>query len=98
RPARGLVNRFIREIGPMSTTAPQFPMAANAVTPLRAQAEQRGSGDFSPLWSGQAAALVHETDAGELTRSLAAGALALLGELGDRAHAEQQARRAPAGR
>jgi nitronate monooxygenase len=73
-------------------------MAANAVTPLRAQAEQRGSGDFSPLWSGQAAALVRETDAGELTRALATGALDILGELGERSRAEQQAHRAPAGR
>lgn len=89
RPARGIVNRFIREIGPMSPTAPQFPMAANAVTPLRAQAEQRGSGDFSPLWSGQAAALAREIDAAELTRNLAAGALALLNDLGDRSRAHQ---------
>ncbi len=98
RPARGIVNRFIRELGPMSPTAPQFPMAANAVTPLRAQAEQRGSGDFSPLWSGQAAALVHETDAAELTRKLATGALQILGDLGDRSRAEQRAHRAPADR
>jgi nitronate monooxygenase len=98
RPARGIVNRFIREIGPMSTTAPQFPMAANAVTPLRAHAEQGGSGDFSPLWSGQAAGLVRETDAGELTRALATGALEILGDLGERSRAEQQAQRALAGR
>jgi nitronate monooxygenase len=98
RPARGIVNRFIREIGPMSTTAPQFPMAANAVTPLRAHAEQGGSGDFSPLWSGQAAGLVRETDAGELTRALATGALEILGDLGERSRAEQQAHRAPASR
>ncbi len=98
RPARGILNRFVRELGPMNTTAPQFPMAANAVTPLRAQVEQRGSGDFSPLWSGQAAALAHETDAAELTRNLAAGALEILGELGERSRAEQQARRAPAAR
>jgi nitronate monooxygenase len=73
-------------------------MAANAVTPLRAQVEQRGSGDFAPLWSGQAAALAHETDAAELTRNLAVGALEILGDLGERSRAEQQARRAPAAR
>jgi nitronate monooxygenase len=98
RPARGLVNRFIRELGPINATCPQFPTAANALTPLRAQAERRGSSDFSPLWSGQAAALVHETDAAELTRRLATGALEILGDLGERSRAEQQARRAPAGR
>ena len=96
RPARGLLNRCIRELGPMSTAAPQFPMAANTVTPLRAQAEQRGSSDFTPLWSGQAAALAREIDAAELTRNLAAGALEILGDLGDQSRVEQLARRAPA--
>ncbi len=75
RPARGLVNRVMREIGPMSETAPEFPLAAGALAPLRAKAEAQGSGDFSPMWSGQAAALGRAMPAGELTRSLAHGAL-----------------------
>lgn len=75
RPARGFVNRFIREQGPMTNAAPQFPLAAAAVQPLRAKAEAQGSGDFSPLWSGQAAALGREMPAGELTRKLATEAL-----------------------
>jgi nitronate monooxygenase len=75
RPARGLVNRLVREVGPMSDVAPDFPLAAGAVLPLRAAAEAAGSGDFSPLWSGQAAALAREMPAGELTRRLAAEAL-----------------------
>jgi len=87
RPARGLVNRFMRELGPINAAAPQFPQAANTVTPLRAEAERRGSADFSPLWSGQAAALAREVDAGELTRSLATGMVEVLGELGDKARA-----------
>ena len=78
RPARGIVNRVIRELGPMSEAAPPFPNAANALTPLRAEAEKRGSGDFSPLWTGQAASLAREMGAAELTRSLAAGARELL--------------------
>jgi nitronate monooxygenase len=90
RPARGLVNRFMREVGPISPLAPQFPMAANAVTPLRAEAERRGSSDFSPLWSGQAAALAREVDAGDLTRSLATGMFEILGELGDAARTAQR--------
>jgi nitronate monooxygenase len=96
RPARGLVNRFMRELGPINPAAPQFPAAANAVTPLRAEAERRGSSDFSPLWSGQAAALAREVDAAELTRSLAAGMFEVLGELGDAARNAQHARSAPA--
>jgi nitronate monooxygenase len=75
RPARGLVNRIIREVGPMSALAPEFPLAAGAVAPLRAAAEAQGLGDFSPLWAGQAAALGREIPAGDLTRRLAAEAL-----------------------
>jgi nitronate monooxygenase len=75
RPARGIVNRLIREVGPISDLAPAFPLAANALAPLRAAAEKQGSGEFSPLWSGQAAALGRALPAAELTRRLAAEAL-----------------------
>ncbi len=71
RPARGIVNRLISEVGPISDLAPAFPRAANALAPLRAAAEKQGSGDFSPMWSGQAAALGRDLPAGELTRRLA---------------------------
>lgn len=73
RPARGIVNRFIRECGPMSAEAPAFPLAAAAVAPLRAAAEARGSAAFSPLWAGQNTSGCTETPAAELTRALAAG-------------------------
>ncbi|MGH9143622.1 MAG: NAD(P)H-dependent flavin oxidoreductase, partial [Vicinamibacterales bacterium] len=53
RPARGIMNRIVREIGPMTALAPEFPLAAAAIAPLRARAESRGLGDFSPLWAGQ---------------------------------------------
>jgi nitronate monooxygenase len=67
-PARGLMNRFLREVGPLSPDAPAFPLAAAAVAPLRAAAEARGEDAFSPLWSGEAGALAREGDAGEATR------------------------------
>jgi len=73
RPARGIVNRLMRELGPLSTVTPDFPLAAEAIGPLRAMAESRGSGDFSPLWSGQNASRCKEISAAELTRELAAG-------------------------
>jgi nitronate monooxygenase len=79
RPARGIVNRLIREVGPISPVAPEFPLAAGALTPLRAKAEAEGSGDFSPMWAGQAAALGRAVPAADLTRMLAAEALGLLG-------------------
>ena len=72
RPARGIVNRLIREIGPICPAAPAFPTAAGAVAPLRARAESLGSGDFSPLWSGQNASGCREIAAGRLTLELAA--------------------------
>jgi nitronate monooxygenase len=78
RPARGVVNRLIREVGPINPIAPEFPLATGALLPLRAKAEAAGSGDFSPMWSGQAAALGRAQPARELTRTLAAEAQALL--------------------
>ena len=78
RPARGIVNRVMREIGPISTSRRSFRSPAGALAPLRAKAEAQGSGDFSPLWSGQAAALGRAVPARELTRTLAAEAQRLL--------------------
>ena len=75
RPARGIVNRLMREIGPMSDVAPEFPLAAGALAPLRVKAEAQGSGDFSPMWAGQAASLGRAMPAGQLTKTLAAEAL-----------------------
>jgi nitronate monooxygenase len=71
RPARGIVNRIIRELGPISAAAPAFPLAGSAIAPLRAKAESRGCGDFSPLWSGQNASGCKEIPAAQLTRELA---------------------------
>ena len=82
RPARGIVNRLMRELGPIADT-PEFPFAAGALAPLRAKAEAAGSGDFSPLWAGQAAALRRELPALALTAALAAEAQALLRRLGE---------------
>jgi nitronate monooxygenase len=78
RPARAIVNRAVRELGPMSDLAPPFPLAAAAWAPLRVKAEAASRDDFTPLWSGQAAALARALPAGELTRRLAADALARL--------------------
>lgn len=75
RPARSLVNRLVREVGPMSGHAPEFPLAGGALVPLRSKTEPAGSGDFMPLWSGQAAALGRELPAGELIKQLAEEAL-----------------------
>ena len=73
RPARAIVNRIVREVGPLDDAAPPFPLPAAAVAPLRAAAESRGSGDFSPLWAGQNAAACRPAPAAEITRALARG-------------------------
>lgn len=70
RPARGIVNRLMRELGPVSLAAPAFPLATAAIAPLRAKAESLGSGDFSPLWSGQDASGCREVGAAQLTQEL----------------------------
>ena len=85
RPARGIVNRVMRELGPMTSDAPSFPLAATPLAPLRVAAEQRGSGDFSPLWAGQAFALGREMPAAALTTSLARSALEHLATIAGKA-------------
>ena len=73
RPARGIVNRIVTELGPMSAIAPAFPLASIAIAPLRARAESVGRSDFSQLWSGQNPSGCKEIPAADLTRELAAG-------------------------
>ena len=71
KPARGLFNRVMREVGPLSPLAPQFPLAGGALLPLKAAAEKQGRGEFSSMWSGQAARLGRTLPAAELTQVLA---------------------------
>lgn len=75
RPARGVANRLMREVGPVSPDAPTFPHAATALGPLKAKAEKAGKADFTNLWSGQALSLAREVPAADLTRALSASAL-----------------------
>lgn len=72
RPARSIVNRLMREQGPIATQVPAFPMAAGAIAPLRQHAEAQNSGDFGPLWSGQNNSGCRAIPAAELLQQLAA--------------------------
>ena len=81
RPARGVANRVMREIGPISAHAPAFPHAATALGPLKVAAEKLGKVDFTNLWAGQAVRMGREMPAAELTRVLARAALARLSAL-----------------
>jgi nitronate monooxygenase len=81
RPARGFVNRLMRDLGPISALAPEFPLAGGAIAPLAAKAQAQGSGDFSSMWAGQSAGLAREMPAEALTRKLASDAQALMRRL-----------------
>jgi nitronate monooxygenase len=70
RPARSIINRFVRELGAMHPDAPPFPLPSGPLLPLRAAAEARGSSDFSPLWAGQNADGCRHEPAAVLLRRL----------------------------
>ena len=72
RPARGIVNRLMKELGPLSAAPPAFPLATAAIAPLRAKAEAAGLGDFTPLWSGQNTSGCKAIPAAQMTRELMA--------------------------
>jgi nitronate monooxygenase len=82
RPSRGIVNRLMREIGPLNAAVPRFPLATAAIAPLRARAEATGSGDFSPLWAGQNVSGCRDVPAGQLVRELGAALRARIGATG----------------
>ncbi len=73
RPARGIVNRVMKELGPLNDLAPAFPLATSAIVALRTKAEAQGKTDFSSLWSGQNASGCREIPAAQLTKELGAG-------------------------
>lgn len=73
RPARGIVNRVMQELGPRPACVPAFPLATAAIAPLRAAAEALGRDDFTPLWCGQNASGCRAIPAAQLTQALAAG-------------------------
>jgi nitronate monooxygenase len=81
RPARGVANRVMREVGPISPDAPAFPHAATGLAPLKAAAEKQGKVDFTNLWAGQAVRMGREMPAAELTRALAGAALARMSQM-----------------
>lgn len=82
RPARGIVNRYIREVGPMSPDAPAFPLAAGLSAPLRTATEARGSTEFMPLWSGQAPTLARAVPSGALMETFVEETAVVLSRLG----------------
>ena len=74
RPARGIVNRVMRELGYITPDAPSFPYAGIEITQLKLAAEAVNSTDFTSLWCGQNASGCQEISAYELTRWLTGAA------------------------
>jgi len=81
RPTRTIMNRVMRETGPMADDAPAFPRGFSAMGPLQAKAEKNGSRDFSAHYCGQSSRLGYLTSAGQLTHNLAADALRCMNQL-----------------
>lgn len=95
RPARGLVNRIIRELGPINEIVPEFPLAGAALTPLHDKVQAQGSGDFSPMLAGQAAPLGRELPAGDLIARMVAATRDVLRRLQPAVEEPVVARKAP---
>ncbi|MFD1657036.1 nitronate monooxygenase [Streptomyces caeni] len=72
RPARGLVNRFMREHGPYAPAA--YPEVHHLTSPLRKAAAKSGDAQGMALWAGQGHRMARELPAGELVEVLAAEA------------------------
>ncbi|MGI5454734.1 nitronate monooxygenase [Streptomyces sp. CA-249302] len=70
RPARGLVNRFMREHGPYAPAA--YPEVHHITSPLRKKAAAAGDAQGMALWAGQGHRMARELPAGELVEVLAA--------------------------
>jgi nitronate monooxygenase len=70
RPARGLVNRFLREHGPYAPAA--YPEVHHLTAPLRKKAAASGDAQGMALWAGQGHRMARELPAGQLVEVLAA--------------------------
>ncbi|WP_210574496.1 nitronate monooxygenase [Streptomyces sp. GESEQ-4] len=70
RPARGLVNRFLREHGPYAPAA--YPEVHHLTSPLRKAAAKAGDAQGMALWAGQGHRMARELPAGQLVEVLAA--------------------------
>jgi len=83
RPARGLDNRYIRDMAGREDMFPDFPINNTLTGPLRKASAEAGKEDFMSLWSGQAAALSKSLPAEELVETLMAETDAVLARLGE---------------
>jgi nitronate monooxygenase len=84
RHARGIENRFMREMRPVENEVPAYPVQNRLTKELRAAAAKAGEADMLSLWAGQAATLAREGASGDLVRQWWAEAKAAGAALGER--------------
>ncbi|MEP4194402.1 MAG: nitronate monooxygenase [Aliishimia sp.] len=71
RPARGFVNRIMKDVGPMNPHAQVFPFASSALAPIATAT--KGSEDFVSLWAGQNWQIGDHMRASEIVKELSQG-------------------------
>lgn len=72
KPARGLANRYTREMAATGIPPLPFPIQNALTGPLRAASARDGDPQFVAMWAGQAAPLARAMPAAELVRTLVA--------------------------
>jgi nitronate monooxygenase len=82
RPARGIENRYMRDMAGREGEFPDFPILNTLTGPLRKGSAAADSPDFVSLWAGQAAGIHRVLPAGELLERLVEETDAVFGRLG----------------
>lgn len=72
RLARGIPNRFVREMAAFEADVPPYPVQNALMLPIRRAAAEQGLPDYVNLWAGQAAPLTRARTAGEYIQTLLA--------------------------
>lgn len=70
RPARAIVNRFVREMAAHEADPAPFPLQTTLTTALRAAVPAERAADFASMWAGQGAPLARALPAADLVRTL----------------------------
>jgi nitronate monooxygenase len=81
KPARGLANRYLREMNERNAPQLAFPAQNALVAPLRAASGKAGNPDFVAMWAGQGVAMARALSAAELVAALEAETLEALDRL-----------------
>ncbi|QSQ13149.1 NAD(P)H-dependent flavin oxidoreductase [Myxococcus landrumensis] len=81
RYARGIRNRFMKELTPLERDIPPYPIQNWLTQPMRQAASRQGREDLMSLWAGQNAPLIRHSRAAELVDFLEQDTTRVLGRL-----------------